>query len=94
MPQVGLTPRANEELAWLIRTHSLPLDTRERVRTGLRVLEQFPTVGVELAGNWSGLRAVLGPWRWMIIVYDFMEEDDLVAVLTIQDARSSGAPSS
>jgi hypothetical protein len=34
---------------------------------------------------------ILGPWRWMLIVYDLDESSNLVLVLTIQDARSSAA---
>ena len=39
----------------------------------------------------SADRFVVGPWRWMIVVYAFDEADDRVAILTIQDARSARA---
>jgi hypothetical protein len=39
-------------------------------------------------------RFVLGPWRWMIIVYVFDEAADRVAIVTIQDARTAGAATS
>jgi hypothetical protein len=39
-----------------------------------------------------GMRFVLGPWRWMILVYVFLEDEDRVVILTIQDGRSSTAP--
>jgi hypothetical protein len=48
-------------------------------------------MGAELPGRWSPLRFVLGPWRWLLLVYDYDEEEDLVVVVTIQDARSSFA---
>jgi hypothetical protein len=32
---------------------------------------------------------VLGPWRWMIVVYVYFEADQRVVVVTIQDGRSS-----
>lgn len=71
---------------------SLPADTRHRVREALEPLEQFPRLGPELTGRWAGLRVVLGPWRWMLLVYRHSERDDRVVVVTIQDARSSRAP--
>lgn len=82
---------AQEDLQRLIITHSLPAHTRERVRTALAPLEEVPRLGPELTGRWSGLRLLLGPWRWMILVYEYHEEQDRGVVLTIQDARSSGA---
>lgn len=39
-------------------------------------------------------RFVLGPWRWMLIVYAYDEVEDTVAVVTIQDGRSSTAATS
>lgn len=37
------------------------------------------------------MRFLLGPWRWMLIVYEYIELDDRVVVVTIQDARTSSA---
>jgi hypothetical protein len=34
---------------------------------------------------------VLGPWRWLVVVYAFDEARDIVGILTVQDARSSAA---
>jgi hypothetical protein len=34
---------------------------------------------------------MLGPWRWLILVYVFIEEEDRVVVVTIRDGRSSSA---
>ena len=34
---------------------------------------------------------VIGPWRRLILVYVFIEEEDRVVVVTVQDARSSTA---
>ena len=73
----------------MIVTHSLPPDTRARVQRSLRVLERFPLVGRRLDGSWARLRFILGPWRWLVLVYVYDDEHDLVHVLTIQDARSS-----
>jgi plasmid stabilization system protein ParE len=91
MPSVELAEAALEDLHDLARTHSLPEDTGPRVARSLRVLERFPLLGPELTGRWAGLRFVLGPWRWMVLVYVVIEEEDRVVVVTVQDARSSGA---
>jgi hypothetical protein len=89
--RVELADAAVEDLDRMIRTHSLPADTRQRVARSLRSLERFPLMGPALGGRWDGFRFVLGPWRWMLIVYVFFEAEDRVAVVTIQDARSSAA---
>lgn len=92
MARVDLARTAVEDLEELIRTHSLPGDTRERVRRVLAGLERFPLLGRELAGAWIGYRFVLGPWRWVVIVYEYIEDEDHVVVVTIQDGRSARAP--
>jgi plasmid stabilization system protein ParE len=88
---VEIAHAAVEDLGRLVATLSLPVDTRERVRSCLRLLVEFPRVGAELTGQWEGLRFVLGPWRWMLLVYEYDEHNERVVVLTIQDARSSSA---
>jgi hypothetical protein len=89
--RVELAVTAVEDLAGLIRTHSLPADTRARVVRSLRALERFPLMGPALSGRWEGFRFLLGPWRWLVLVYVFIESEDRVVVVTIQDARSSTA---
>ena len=91
MASVELAAAAVEDLERLIRTHSLPPNTRARVARALRALERFPLIGPELTGRWQGMRFILGPWRWMLLVYAYFEHDDRVVVLTIQDGRSSAA---
>jgi hypothetical protein len=86
---VELARAAAEDLEDLIRTHSLPADTRARVARSLRALERFPLLGPALSGRWEGLRFLLGPWRWLLLIYIFIEAEDRVVVVTIQDARSS-----
>jgi hypothetical protein len=88
---VELAVAAVEDLDALIRTHSLPADTRPRVARSLRSLGQFPLMGAALDGRWEGFRFVLGPWRWLLLVYVFIESEDRVVVVTIQDGRSSAA---
>ena len=75
----------------MIVTHSLPVDTRARVQRSLRILERFPSVGRPLEGGWAPLRFVLGPWRWLVIVYVYEESADRVLVVAIQDARASAS---
>jgi plasmid stabilization system protein ParE len=85
--RVELTEAARADLERLIRTHSLPADTKERVRRSLRPLERFPLLGPELGGPWGELRFVLGPWRWLIVVYVVL--DDRVVILSFEDGRAS-----
>jgi len=92
--RVELSLRAIERLDRMVVTHSLPADTHARVQRSLRTLERFPKIGREARGRWKGLRFILGPWRWLLIVYVHDEEQDVVFVLTVQDARSSTAVTS
>jgi mRNA-degrading endonuclease RelE of RelBE toxin-antitoxin system len=89
--RVEFAAAAVEDLDSLIRTHSLPPDTRARVARSLRGLERFPLMGPALSGRWEGFRFILGPWRWLVLVYVFLEPEDRVVVVTVQDARSSTA---
>jgi hypothetical protein len=88
---VELALAAVEDVDCLIRTHSLLADTRARVARSLRSLSQFPNIGPALAGRWEGFRFIIGPWRWLILVYVYIEAQDRVVVVTIQDARSPTA---
>ncbi|MGH8932881.1 MAG: type II toxin-antitoxin system RelE family toxin [Egibacteraceae bacterium] len=94
MTRVELAAVAVEDLDTLIVTHSLPRDTRQRARRSLASLAEFPRLGPELGGRWTGMRFILGPWRWMLLVYRFDESRDRVVVVTIQDSRSSEAAAS
>lgn len=91
MAKVRLSVSAVEDLDRMIVTHSLPGDTRLRVQRSLRVLEQFPRIGRKLEGRWEPMRFILGPWRWMLIIYSYEEGDDVVLIVAFQDARSSAA---
>ena len=94
MARVVVAPGAVDDLAALIRTHSLPDDTRERVRrSSVNPLRRFPLLGAQLEGRWSTYRFVLGPWRWMIIVYAYDAEADEVHVVAVEDGRSLRAVS-
>lgn len=91
MARVEIAGAAVEDLDELIRTHSLPSDTRHRVARSLRSLSSFPLIGPALSGRWLGFRFVQGSWPWMILVYVYLEEEDRVVIVTVQDARSSSA---
>ena len=94
MSRVLVAPEAVADLARLITTHSLPADTPSRVRRSIEPLARFPLLGASLEGRWRDYRFVLGPWRWMLIVYAYDDEADLVAVVTIEDGRASTAATS
>jgi hypothetical protein len=91
MATVELAAAAVDDLNAMIRTHTLPDDTKARVARSLRPLERFPLMGPELGGRWDGFRFLLGPWRWMLLVYVYLEPEDRVVVVTIQDGRSSAS---
>lgn len=88
MPVIRLTAEAVEDIELLIVTHSLPADTRQRVRRSLRALERFPRSGRALDEPWRPVRLVIGPWSWLLMLYSYAETDDTVLVLGFQDARS------
>lgn len=91
MARVEIARAAIEDLDRLIRVLSLPLDTRDRLKRSLSPLVRLPRLGPELTGRWAGFRFVLGPWRWLIIVYVIEGNEDRVVVVSIQDARSASA---
>jgi hypothetical protein len=91
MTTVDLAVAAVEDLDRLTPVLSLPSDTRARVRHSLEPLRTFPRLGAELSGRWQRFRFILGPWRWMILIYLYDDEQDQV-VVTIQDTRSSPSP--
>jgi hypothetical protein len=91
---VLVAPTAVADLERLLVTHSLPADTLARVGASIAPLADFPLLGASLEGRWGRYRFVLGPWRWMLIVYAYDDATDVVAVVTIQDGRSSTAATS
>jgi plasmid stabilization system protein ParE len=70
-----------------IRSRATPAS----LRAALEPLRRFPRLGPELGGRWDGFRFLLGPWRWMLLVYVFDERRDRVVVVTIHNARTSAA---
>ena len=92
MASVVVTATAERNLRSLIETHSLPASTDTRVRESLLPLREFPLLGAALGGRWAGHRFILGPWRWMVLVYRYDDHLDRVEVITVHDARSARSP--
>ena len=90
MADIVVSPAAADSLASLIVTHSLPSDTVERVRLSVAPLAEFPLLGRALeGGGFDGLRFVVGPWRWMVVLYEHDAERDTVNILLVEDGRSA-----
>lgn len=66
----------------------LPSDTRVRVVEAVRPLELFPEAGAPIDGA-RGLRFILGPWHWMLIIYRWRSRTNLVEVVAIEDSREA-----
>ncbi len=94
MARVVATRRASSDLSGLIATRHLPDDARDRVRRSLSQLETFPLAGRRLTGRWRGFRVILGPWPWMLLVYQYDERTDTVTVDAVHDARAVSAATS
>ncbi|HZO98628.1 MAG TPA: type II toxin-antitoxin system RelE/ParE family toxin [Gaiellaceae bacterium] len=92
MARIVVSPTAENALARLIDTHSLPPDTKGRFKRSVAPLADFPQLGRPLeGGGYDGLRFVLGPWRWMVVLYEHDGDADVVRILLVEDARSSTA---
>ena len=94
MARVVVAQRARKDLAELIQTRRLPADTGSRVWSSIEPLGKFPQIGKPLTGRWRGFRLILGPWRWMLIVYLYDEPTNTVAILAIHDAREASSATS
>lgn len=90
--RVELSAQARGDLDDFEATFALPDDLRQRVQDCLRPLSAFPRAGRALPGRWWPLRVWGGPWRWMLFVYEVLEDTDVVLVVTIRDARSQTSP--
>lgn len=89
MARILVAPAARDDLERLIRTHSLPKETKERVKRSLQPLTRFPLLGTGIdQGRWSGYRFLLGPWRWLIILYRYDAESETVMVASFEDGRA------
>jgi len=91
--QVYWAESARSALDPLILSHSLPADTRARVKHSLLPLARFPRLGPEIAQLEGGkeLRFVIGPWPWLVLVYLYEKETDRVTVVSPEDGRAATA---
>lgn len=89
MARVVIARPALDHLDSIVATHGLPLSARARVKAALGLLAEFPMLGRRLGGEWTGCRVMIGPWPWLLVVYRYAEDDDLVRVLAFHDARTS-----
>lgn len=90
MTRLEWSEQALSNLDRLVLTHSLPNDTRERIEASAGPLERFPRIGPEirmLAGG--SLRFLVGPWPWLLIVYVYLEADERVVIVSIEDGRAA-----
>jgi len=89
-----IAPAAAADLDLLIRELNLPPNARVRVRDRLSQLADFPESGEKLTARWQGFRYILGPWRWMLIVFVFDNDTNQVNIVTIQDSRTAQSATS
>jgi hypothetical protein len=79
---------AIEQLDRLIVAHSLPIETRVRLRRSLVRLAAFPHLGPALPPPNDDVRFIVGPWRWMLILSTRVDVRDAVVVVAIEDVRA------
>lgn len=91
MARVVVTARAERDIRELVRSRDLPTDTPDRIRRSLLPLADFPTLGTLIGGNFDSLRFLLGPWRWMIVIYEVQSADSVV-ILRVIDGRTGSSP--
>ena len=73
-------------------SHSLPADSRARIEESAAPLAQFPRLGPELQSRAEGeLRFLIGPWPWLVIVYLYRPNEDLLVIVSIEDGRAADA---
>ena len=91
MARLEWSERALLELERLVLSHHLPADTRERIESSARPLERFPRFGPEIRALVGGgeLRFLIGPWPWLLIVYLYLESEDRVGIVSIEDGRAA-----
>jgi hypothetical protein len=94
MARVVIARRARSDLSRLTADRHLPADTTDRVRRTLSQLETFPLVGRRLTGRWHAFRLVLGPWPWMLLIYQYDETTETATVVAIHDPRTASAATS
>ena len=94
MATLLITARARGDLDELIETRELPPYAAARYGARIDQLTHFPLSGRQVSGRTRWLRLLVGPWPWIITVYDYDAATDRVTVLTVQDARMRPATGS
>lgn len=91
MARLEWSERALSDLDQLVLGHHLPADTRERIEQSASPLERFPRFGPEIRTLPGGaeLRFLIGPRPWLVIVYLYLESEDRVGVVSIEDGRAA-----
>lgn len=69
MARVAFSPEALEQLRRMIEDRAPVPDAYLRVKNSVALLRDFPRAGVPLEDELTGLQSILGPWRWMRIIY-------------------------
>lgn len=91
MARIVVTARAQRDLSDLIRSRDLPATTAERVGRALEPLANFPELGPTVGGSFAQRRFLVGPWRWMIVIYAIDRDADAVVILRVVDGRTSSS---
>ena len=91
MTQLEWSERALSDLHELVPTHHLPADTRDRIESSAKPLERFPRFGPEVGKLPDGaeLHFLIGPWPWLMIIYLYIESEDRIGVVSIEDGRAA-----
>ena len=91
MATVVVAQRARSDLADLVTTRGLPTDTRARVLASIDPLATFPQIEKLLTGRWQGVRMILGPWPWMLLLSTYDQAMNTVTIVAIHDARTASS---
>jgi plasmid stabilization system protein ParE len=55
-------------------------------------LADFPELGPAIGGGFGSRRFLVGPWRWLIVIYEVDATADTVVILRVVDGRTSNSP--
>lgn len=90
MTRLEWSEQALSGLDRLVLTHSLPTDTRDRIEASSQPLERFPRIGPEIRTlDEESLRFLIGPWPWLLIIYLYVEAEERVVIVSVEDGRAA-----
>lgn len=94
--KVRVAASAAGNLRRMVEALHLPADAIARVQASLAPLAEHPGIGVPLPDTYmgGGLCFLLGPWRWMLVVYRVEDGSGDVVVVAIEDARMASSATS